>query len=155
MSSIINSTKTRSSPTRMFHRKPDNEPPSTHLALTSPPPIKHWSETCHETILSSKDSEHAIQLNLSGGADNGQFVYFNESISLLRTNQTSFTILQGGKIDFDEIILEVDQHQVSGCTLADVKLLIETLSVNGKQIKLKTVKSGIMFFFSFSYESLY
>ncbi len=87
-----------------------------------------------------------------GGADNGQFVYLNESISLLKNNQTSFTIIKGGKIDFDEIILEIDQHKIAGCTLADVHILIETLSMNGKQIKLKTVKSGIVVSFtSYSY----
>jgi hypothetical protein len=152
MSSFPNSTKTRLSPTRIFSNKIGSESPPTHLALTSPPPIKHWSQTCHETILSSNDNHHSIQLNLSGGADNGQFVYLNESISLLKNNQTSFTIIKGGKIDFDEIILEIDQHKIAGCTLADVHILIETLSMNGKQIKLKTVKSGIVVSFtSYSY----
>ncbi|CAF2317474.1 unnamed protein product [Rotaria sp. Silwood2] len=142
MSSTINSTKTRFSPTRMFQKRTGSESPPSHLALTSPPPIKHWYQTCHETILSSNGNNQSIQFNLSGGADNGQFIYFNESISLLKSNQTSFIIVKGGKIDLDEIILEIDQHKVAGCTLADVKLLIETLSINGKQIKLKTVKSG-------------
>jgi len=145
MSSLINPSKNRPSPTRMFQKNMDSESLPTHLALTSPP-IKHWSQTCHETILSSNDNNHSIKLNLSGGADNGQFVYLNESISLLKNNQTSFVILKGGKIDFDEIILEIDQHKIAGCTLADVQALIETLSINGKQIKLKTVKSGICFF---------
>ncbi|CAF2722128.1 unnamed protein product [Rotaria sp. Silwood2] len=143
MSSTINSTKTRFSPTRMFQKRTGSESPPSHLALTSPPPIKHWYQTCHETILSSNGNNQSIQLNLSGGADNGQFIYFNESISLLKSNQTSFIIVKGGKIDLDEIILEIDQHKVAGCTLADVKLLIETLSINGKQIKLKTVKSDL------------
>ncbi|CAF5031997.1 unnamed protein product, partial [Rotaria magnacalcarata] len=34
-----------------------------------------------------------------------------------------------------------DQHKIAGYTLADVQLLIETLSINGKQLKLKTVRS--------------
>ncbi|CAF2041366.1 unnamed protein product [Rotaria magnacalcarata] len=116
----------------------------THLALTSPPilPVKHWSQTSQETILISNDNNHSIQLPLAGGADNGQLVYFIEPISLLK-NKTSTTILKGGKIDFDEIILEVDQHKIAGYTLADVQLLIETLSINGKQLKLKTVRSGL------------
>jgi C-terminal processing protease CtpA/Prc len=143
MSSYPHSNKTRLSPTRIFSNKIGSESPPTHLALTSPPPIKHWSQTCHETILSSNDNNHSIRLNLAGGADNGQFVYLNESISLLKNNQTLFTIIKGGKIDFDEIILEIDQHKIAGCTLADVHILIETLSINGKQIKLKTVKSGL------------
>ncbi|CAF0809334.1 unnamed protein product [Rotaria sp. Silwood1] len=143
MSSTINSTKNRFSPTKMLQKKTGSESPPSHLALTSPPPIKHWCQTCHETILSSNGNNQSIQLNLSGGADNGQFVYFNEPISLLKNNQTSFIILKGGKIDLEEIILEIDQHKVAGCTLADVKLLVETLSINGKQIKLKTVKSGL------------
>jgi hypothetical protein len=145
MSSLLNPTKNRLSPTRIFPKQTNNEYPSTHLALSSPPPITHWSQTCHETLLSLNDNHHSIKLNLSGGADNGQFVYLNESISLLKNNQTSFMILKGGKIDFDEIILEIDQRKVAGCTLADVQFLIETLSINSKQIKLKTIKSGIYF----------
>ena len=146
MSSLINPTKNRLSPTRIFPKTTTNNnnniSPSTHLALSSPPPIIHWSQTCHETILSLNENNHSIKLNLSGGADNGQFIYLNESISLLKNNQISFCILKGGKIDFDEIILEIDQHKIAGCTLADLQLLIETLSMNNKQIKLKTVKSG-------------
>ncbi|CAF3013359.1 unnamed protein product [Rotaria sp. Silwood2] len=130
MTSTFNTTKPHLSP--------------THLALSSPPilPIKHWSQTCHETILVSNDNNHTIQLPLEGGSDNGQFVYFNDSISLLK-NKTETNILKGGKIDFDEIVLEIDQHYIAGYTLADVQLLIETLSTNGKQIKLKTVRSGL------------
>jgi hypothetical protein len=146
MSSLINPTKNRLSPTRIFPKHLDNQSPPTHLALSSPPPIKHWTQTCHETILTSNDSNHSINLNLSGGADNGQFVYLNEPISLLKSNQTSFTIIKGGKIDLDEIILEIDQRKVAGSTLADVQSLIETLSINNKQIKLQTAKSGICFF---------
>ena len=144
MASLINPTKNRLSPTRIFPKPAiTNISPPTHLALSSPPPINHWSQTCHETILSLDESHHSIKLNLSGGADNGQFVYLNESISLLRNHHSTFVILKGGKIDFDEILLEIDQHKVAGCTLADVQLLIETLSINNKQIKLKTVKSGM------------
>ena len=143
MSSASHLTKTRLSPTRIYPpRMSGNESPPTHLALTSPPPIKHWSHTCHETILSSNDTNYSIRLNLSGGADNGQFVFFNESISLLKPTKTALAIVKGGKIDHEEIIIEIEQHQVAGCTLADVQLLIETFSMNGKQIKLKTVKSG-------------
>lgn len=149
MSSLMNPNKARFSPTHTFANTFDSESPTAHLALSSPPPIKHWSQTCHETILSSNDKNHPIQLNLQGGADNGQFVYLNESISLLKNNQTAFTIVKGGKIDLEEILLEIDQRKVAGCTLADVQILIETLSVNGKQLKLKTVKSGTDFFFSF------
>lgn len=125
---------------------------SPHLALTSPPvlPIKHWSQTCHETILISNDNNYPIELPLTGGADNGQFVYFTESISLLK-NKTSTNIIKGGKIDVDEIILNIDEHKVAGCTLTDVQALIETLSINGKQIILKTVRSGMYVFLFFSY----
>ena len=47
------------------------------------------------------------------------------------------------KIDSNEIILEIDQHRIAGCTLVDIQLLIETLSTNGKQMRLKTVKTGM------------
>lgn len=149
MSSLMNSNTTRT-----FTNSFDSESPTAHLALSSPP-IKHWSQTCHETILSSNDKNHPIQLNLQGGADNGQFVYLNESISLLKNNQTTFTIVKGGKIDLEEILLEIDQRKVAGCTLADVHALIETLSLNGKQLKLKTVKSGMdLFFFVVFFSSI-
>jgi len=130
MTSTFNTTKSRQSP--------------VHLALTSPPPlsIKHWSETSHETVLLSNDHNRSIQLPLAGGADNGQFIYLNDSISILK-NKTSTNIIKGGKIDLGEIILEIDQHRIAGCTLTDVQLLTETLSTNGKQIKLKTVKTGM------------
>lgn len=143
MTSTFNTTKTRLSPTH-------------HLALTSVPPlpIKHWSDTCHDTILLSNDSKQSIQLPLTGGAENGQFIYLYESISLLK-NSTSTIIIKGGKIDSDEIILAIDQHQISGCTLADVKLRIETLSINGQQIKLKTVKSGMFLFLMFTLTNLH
>lgn len=128
MTTTFNTTKSRLSP--------------THLISSSSIPIKHWSQTCHETILISNDNTRPIQLPLIGGANNGEFIYFNESISILK-NKTPTNIIQGGKIDFDEIILEIDQHQIAGCTLADAQLLVETLSTNGKQIKLKTVKNGM------------
>jgi hypothetical protein len=136
MTSTFNRNKSRLSP--------------THLALTSPPPLpfKHWSQTCHETILSSNENSYSIKLPLAGGADNGQFIYFNEYISILK-NKTSVNIIKGGKIDIDEIILEIDQHQIAGYTLADAQIIIETLSTNGKQIKLKTVKTGMYVFYSF------
>ncbi len=134
--------------TSTFHTKKTRLSP-THLTLTSPPlPIKHWSQTCHETILLSNDNNHSIQLPLAGGSDNGEFIYFNESISLLK-NRTSTNIIKGGKIDLNEILLEIDQHHTAGYTLIDVQLLIETLSTNGRQIKLKTVKSGMSVFFFF------
>jgi hypothetical protein len=134
MTSTFNTTKHRFSPTQ--------------LALTSLPtlPIKHWLQTCHDTLLSSNDPNHSIPLPLAGGADNGQFIYLNESISLLK-NKAFINIIKGSKIDRDEIILEIEQHQIAGCTLADVQLVVETLSTNGKQIKLKTVKSGMCMFF--------
>jgi hypothetical protein len=130
MTSTFNTTKSRLSP--------------THLTLTTPPPLplKHWSQTSHETILLSNDKNYSIQLPLAGGADNGEFIYLNESISILK-NKTSTNIVKGGKIDIDEILLEIDQHQIAGCTLADVQFIIETLSTNGKEIKLKTVKNGM------------
>ena len=152
MSISTNSMRNRFSPTGMFG-KTGSESPPTHLALSSPP-IKHWSHTCHETALSSNDSNYSIHLNLAGGADNWQFVYFNESLSALKNNKSTATILKGGKIDLDEIIVEIEQHHVGGCTLADVQYLIEMLTKNGKAMRLKTVKSGTVRVFSRFYTSL-
>ncbi|CAF0822711.1 unnamed protein product [Adineta steineri] len=130
MTSTFNITKARVSPSHL-----------TSTSLSSLPP-KHWAHTCHETILLSNDKKYSIPLSLAGGAENGQFIYLNQSISLIK-NKTSINIIKGGKIDSDEIILTIDQHQIAGYTLSDAQLLIETLSINGQQIKLKTVKSGL------------
>lgn len=133
MTSTFNTIKSRHSP--------------THLHSKSPPPLpnKHWSQTIHETVLLSNDKNHSIQLPLAGGADSGEFIYLDDSISILK-NKTSTNIVKGGKIDVGEIILEIDQQRIAGCTLTDAQLLIETLSLNGKQIKLKTVKTGMLLF---------
>ncbi|CAF1657868.1 unnamed protein product [Adineta ricciae] len=129
MTSTFNSTKTRLSPVQFT------------LSSVPPLPTKHWSQTCHETIVLSNDNQYSLPLSLGGGAENGQFVYLIEAISLLNS-QSTVKIIKGGKIDVDEILLTIDQHKIAGCTLSDVQQLIETLSANGKQIKLKTVKSG-------------
>ena len=105
-------------------------------------PMSHWLQSSHETVLSSNDNHHPIQLALGGGAENGQFIYVNESISLLKT-KAFLNIVKGSKIDHEEIVVELDQHQISGCTLADVHILVERSSSNGRQIKLKTIKSGM------------
>lgn len=136
------SVKNRLSPAQLFPSKAGSESPPSQLALSSQPLTKHWLQTVHQTILVSTDSTHPIRLNLAGGADNGQFVYFNECLSLIKTPKSPLTIVKGNRIDLDEIILEVDEHQVAGCTLVDVRSLIENLSLNGKQIQLKSVKSG-------------
>lgn len=133
--------KNRFSPSVMFS-KTGSESPTNNLVHSSPLQITHWSQTFHETVLSSPDPNYSIHLNLAGGADNGQFVYFNESLSLSRTHKAAPVILKGGKIDLDEIILEIEQNHVAGCTLADVQYLIETLTMNGKTMKLKTAKAG-------------
>ena len=104
--------------------------------------MPHWLQSSHETVLSSNDHHQPIQLALGGGAENGQFIYVNESISLLKT-KAFLNIVKGSKVDNDEIVVELDQHQISGCTLVDVQLLVERFSSNGRQIKLKTIKSGM------------
>lgn len=89
----------------------------------------------------SNDPTELIQLPLAGGAENGEFIYFNEPISFLK-NQTSTNLIKGGKIETNEIVLEFDHQRIAGCTLNDIRTLTETLSNSGKQIQLKTVKNG-------------
>jgi hypothetical protein len=113
-------------------------------SVSTPPPlpVKHWSQTCHDTILSSDHTQYSLQLPLAGGAENGRFVYVNESVSILKT-KAFVNIIKGSKIDSEEIILELDHHPIAGCTLADVEQLVERCSANGKHMQLKTVKSGM------------
>ena len=144
MSSTFSATKSRilSNPTTL-----------TSSNTTTIVPIKHWSQACHETVLSSNDQHHSLQLSLAGGAENGEFVYLNESVSILK-NKPFLTIIKGSKIDCEEILLDIDQHSVAGCTLTDVERLIEQRSANGRSIQLQTVKSGkSTVFFPFRYRN--
>ena len=87
MTTTFNTPKTRLSPTT-----------TTHGIVTSSLslPLKHWSQTCHETILISNDPNQPIELSLGGGAENGEFIYLNESISILK-NKTPTNVIKGGK----------------------------------------------------------
>lgn len=116
----------------------------SHLLSNTPTPpttTKHWSQTIHETVLSSNDPDHCLQLSIGGGSENGQFIFINESVSILRS-KPFLSIVKGSKIDVEEILLDVDQQSVAGATLDDVEQLIKRNSVNGKSILLRTVKSG-------------
>ena len=119
-----------------------SDPPISTSPVPPPLPVKHWSQTCHDTILSSNDAQRSLQLSLAGGAENGQFIYLNESVSILKSKPL-LTISKGSKIDVDELVLEIDRQSIAGCTLADVELLVERFSSAGKQIQLKTIKSGM------------
>ena len=119
-----------------------SEPSLSTFPVPPPLPVKHWSQTCHDTILSSNDPQRSLQLSLAGGAENGRFIYLNESVSILRSKPL-LTIVKGSKIDADELVLEIDRQSIAGCTLADVELLVERFSSAGKQIQLKTIKSGM------------
>ncbi|CAF1410432.1 unnamed protein product [Didymodactylos carnosus] len=144
---LIMSSKQRLSPTKLFNTTNlnSNKKDFSNNILEN---IVHWSQTCHDTILccssssnSSDDSfSKCLILPLKGGSDNGQFVYFGDAILL--NNKSNVKIVEGGKINQDEIIIKIDQHKIAGCTLQDVQTLIQTKSTNGQKIILKTCKTG-------------
>ncbi|CAF0906183.1 unnamed protein product, partial [Didymodactylos carnosus] len=141
---LIMSSKQRLSPTKTINSTNSNSNKKENNNILDN--VKHWSQTCHDTILCSNNindesSTKSLLLTLNGGSDNGQFVYFGETI--LQNNKSNVKIIEGGKINQDEIIIKIDQHKVAGCTLKDVQTLIQTKSANGQKIKLKTCKTAI------------
>ena len=83
---------------------------------------RHWSTKVQESIISS-------------GAESGQFCYVGE----LKQDKL---IYHSGKLQQNDIILEVQGQKVSGFILKDLLDYIKHVGKNGAPVILKTVRSG-------------
>lgn len=98
--------------------------------------LPHWSTTLVEITASAHPEDGYLRLPIGGGADNGKFCLITENV-----DQESL-ISWAGNFLAGDILMEVQDHQVSGYTLLDVVTLIETLSRNGSPLLFKTVRGG-------------
>jgi hypothetical protein len=99
---------------------------------------KHWSQNIHESTLSSRlvDTDQFLSC-IYGGSDNGQFIYFDQSINNL---ELSFL---NGKLNPNEILLEIQNQKLSGYTLYDVVKLLKQMSSTFESINFRTVECNL------------
>ncbi|CAD5122284.1 unnamed protein product [Dimorphilus gyrociliatus] len=95
---------------------------------------KHWTQRIRETVL-SVTREGILDVMICGGADNGQFCYLGD---IEHSNIHYFN----GKLQEDEVILEIQGRQVGGFTHKDAIELVRQISKNQAPILFKTTKTG-------------
>ena len=95
---------------------------------------RHWSTKVQESIISS-GAEGTLNIVVRGGAESGQFCYVGE----LKQDKL---IYHSGKLQQNDIILEVQGQKVSGFILKDLLDYIKHVGKNGAPVILKTVRSG-------------
>ncbi|XP_035376263.1 membrane-associated guanylate kinase, WW and PDZ domain-containing protein 1 isoform X3 [Electrophorus electricus] len=91
----------------------------------------HWTAKVNECAI-CKDSRGEFNVQLRGGAENGEFAYVgpvNESVLLYKS----------GKLTEGDLLLEVETLSVSGLPLYDVLNILRNF--NGP-VRLKTVRQG-------------
>ena len=107
---------------------------SPPVALPPKPKRDHWSTRIQETVVSAVPEDN-LGITLSGGADNGQFCCIND------INHSHLTY-HSGKLNIDELILEIQGQKVAGYTLRDATIWLKQVSQNGAPVMVKTVKIG-------------
>ncbi|XP_051529498.1 membrane-associated guanylate kinase, WW and PDZ domain-containing protein 1-like isoform X3 [Myxocyprinus asiaticus] len=91
----------------------------------------HWSTKVNECSV-SKDARGELNVQLLGGAENGEFVF----IGHVNENAVLYRI---GKLSEGELLLEVETLSVSGLPLYDVMTVIKNCK---GPIRFKTVRQG-------------
>lgn len=121
-------------------------PPATTPSTNTPPlntsnTSQHWSQKKHESVLdvsqlSQLDLERLLLSRISGGSDNGQFVYLSPPPSVEK-NPIGLKYLTQSRIIDGEILLEVEDTRISGFTLYDVIDLVLKLYRTQKSIRFR------------------
>ncbi|XP_067288402.1 membrane-associated guanylate kinase, WW and PDZ domain-containing protein 1b isoform X2 [Pseudorasbora parva] len=91
----------------------------------------HWTTKVNECTV-SKDARGELNVQLLGGAENGEFAY----IGHVNGNAVQY---RNGKVSEGELLLEVETLSVSGLPLYDVLTVIKNCK---GPIRLKTVRQG-------------
>ncbi|XP_073771901.1 membrane-associated guanylate kinase, WW and PDZ domain-containing protein 1b isoform X9 [Danio rerio] len=91
----------------------------------------HWTTKVNECSV-SKDARGELNVQLLGGAENGEFAYIGH------VNETAVQY-RNGKVSEGELLLEVETLSVSGLPLYDVLTVIKNCK---GPIRLKTVRQG-------------
>lgn len=115
--------------------------PNSNSYTNKPPPLapkrreqRHWSQCINETVVST-GQEDGLGVTLSGGADNGQFVW----IDTIREDHLTY---HSGKLHTDDILLEIQGQKVAGYTLKDANFWLKQVSQNGAPVMIKSIKIG-------------
>ncbi|XP_074490263.1 membrane-associated guanylate kinase, WW and PDZ domain-containing protein 2 isoform X2 [Sebastes fasciatus] len=94
----------------------------------------HWTNKVHEAVVSRGPGPDAeLGFELRGGAENGQFPVYGE----LKPGKG---LIQSGKLNQDELLLEVNNMPVAGLTTRDVLAVIKHCK---DPVRLKCVKQGV------------
>lgn len=96
----------------------------------------HWSSRLVEITASAHPENGYLRLPIGGGADNGKFCFITEDV------EENSLISWSGHFRAGDILMEIQDHQVSGYTLLDVVTLVETLSRNGNPLLFKMVRGS-------------
>lgn len=91
----------------------------------------HWTTKVNECTI-CKDARGELNVQLLGGAENGEFAY----IGPVNGNAVQY---RHGKVSEGELLLEVETLSVSGLPLYDVLTVIKNCK---GPIRLKTVRQG-------------
>ncbi|XP_048740641.1 membrane-associated guanylate kinase, WW and PDZ domain-containing protein 1-like isoform X3 [Ostrea edulis] len=120
--------------------------PNSNAYTNKPPPLaippklrreqKHWSQRVNETVVSTSP-EDGLGITLSGGADNGQFVW----IETIKADQLTY---HSGKLYIDDLILEIQGQKIAGYTLRDANIWLKQVSQNGAPVMIKSIKIGLL-----------
>ncbi|TRZ01388.1 hypothetical protein DNTS_003741 [Danionella cerebrum] len=91
----------------------------------------HWTTRVNECAV-SKDARGELNVQLLGGAENGEFAHIGHV-------KESAVQYRHGKVSEGELLLEVETLSVSGLPLYDVLTVIKNCK---GPIRLKTVRQG-------------
>lgn len=91
----------------------------------------HWITKVNECAI-SRDARGELNLELQGGAENGEFPFIGQV-------REDAVVYQKGKLYAGELLLEVEGLSVSGLPLYDILTVIK--SCKGP-IRLKSVRQG-------------
>jgi len=97
---------------------------------------QHWSNAVQE-VLVSQSADRFSAVTLCGGAENGQFCYIGDVAS------DGITYHHDGRLQTNDVLLEVQGQCVAGYTLADVIELVAVAGRNNGPVLYKTVLSGL------------
>lgn len=96
---------------------------------------RHWSQKFREVVV-AKSSNGSFNVCIEGGAENGEFA----RIGSFKQDKVKY---KHGKLQVNDIILEVSEVAIAGYTLPDVVSLIKK---TGDLLEMKVVKPGEFLF---------
>ncbi|CDQ60531.1 unnamed protein product [Oncorhynchus mykiss] len=91
----------------------------------------HWTTKVNECAV-LKDARGDLNVQLLGGAENGEFAYIGQV-------NDGVVVYKNGKLTEGALILEVENLPISGLPLYDVQTVIKNCS---GPIRLRTVRQG-------------